>query len=166
MSQGWIQLSNALWPFCSFLFPGSHPSFTPCFQDPLSPTHTHHINTQTHTALTYIYFYGTGYPQSLFSLLQSLGSPSAEQLPSLFPGLQLDTNIPKHSLFIGPVVLTTWSPHEPFLLSAYFIGINKNTIGKNWLFFFGSLRCYFECSFYTHACLQLTKMSLTNKNWK
>lgn len=102
----------------------------------LSHPHTHHINTQTHTALTYIYFYGTGYPQSLFSLLQSLGSPSAEQLPSLFPGLQLDTNIPKHSLFIGPVVLTTWSPHEPFLLSAYFIGINKNTIGKNWLFFF------------------------------
>lgn len=127
----------------------------------LSLTHTHHINTQTHTALTYIYFYGTGYPQSLFSLLQSLGSPSAEHLPSLFPGLQLDTNTPKHSLFVGST-LTTWSPHQPFLLYTYFIRINKNTIGKHWLFFFCTLRRYFEWSF-LHKCTLTAYQNVTDK---
>lgn len=80
----------------------------------LTLTHTHHINTQTHAALTHVSFYGTGYPQNFFSLLQSPSSLCAEHLPSLLSALQLDTNHPKHGLFTA--FLTIWSLNHAFLL--------------------------------------------------
>jgi len=102
----------------------------------LSLTHTHHINIQTHTALTQISFYGAGYPQRFFSLLQNSRNPCAEHLPSLLSALQLDTNSPKHGLFTGSAFLTFWSLHHSFLLKAYLIKGNKNTSGKYLLFRF------------------------------
>lgn len=101
----------------------------------LSLTHTHHINTQTHTALTHISFCGTGYPQS-FSLQQSSSSLYAENLPPLLPGLQLHANTPEHSLFTGSAFLTTWLPYQLFLLHVYLIKSNRNTVGKYQLFSF------------------------------
>lgn len=115
----------------------------------LSLTPTHHINTQTHTALTHISFYGTGYPQSFFSLVQSSSSPCAEHLPSLFSGLQLDTNSPKQALFTGSAFLTIWSLRHSFLLQVYLIKNNKNTAGKYLLFkgFF----VFYNVSLHIHA---------------
>lgn len=120
----------------------------------LSLTHTHHINIQTHTALTHVSFYGTGYPQSFFSLLQSSSSPCAEHLPSLLSGLQLDTNSPKHGLFTGSAFLTIWSLHHSFLIQAYLIKSNKNTPGKYLLLrIFCILQCYFMTAYFTHTLL-------------
>lgn len=121
----------------------------------LSLTHTHHINIQTHTALTHVSFYGTGYPQSFFSLLQSSSSPCAEHLPSLLSGLQLDTNSPKHSLFTGSAFLTIWSLHHSFLLQAYLRKSNKK---HSWKVpaaqdFLYSTVLFYDCLFYTYTLI-------------
>lgn len=116
----------------------------------LSLTHTHHINTQTHTALTHVSFCGTGYPQSFFSPLQSSSSPGAEHLPCLLSGLQLDANSPKQGLFTGSAFLTIWSLRHSFLFQVYLIKGNKNTSGK-YLLFRGFL--YFAMLFYIYMLI-------------
>lgn len=120
----------------------------------LSLTHTHHINTQTHTALTHISCCGTGYPQSFFSLLQSSSSPCAEHLPSLLFSLQRDTNSPKQGLFTGSAFLAIWTLQHSFFLQAYLTKSNKNTSGKYLLFrLFCILRCYFITAHFTYTRL-------------
>lgn len=83
MSQGWIQLSNALWPFSSFLFPGPHPSFSLCFQDPLSHPHTPHKYTDTYSSDTHFFLWHR-IPSKLFSSTK-FKQPLCREPPSYAP---------------------------------------------------------------------------------
>lgn len=154
MSQGWIQLSNALWPFPSFLFPGPHPSFIFCFQDPLSHPHTPHKYTDTYSSDTDFFLWHRIPPELLFPF-QSSSSPCAEHLPSLLCTLQLDTNSPKQGLFTGSAFLAIWTLQHSFFLQACLTKSNKNTSGKYLLFrlFLHFTMFFYYCSFYIHMLI-------------
>lgn len=153
MSQSWIQLSNALWPFPSFLFPGPHLSFSFCFQDPLSHPHTPHKYTDTYSSDTHFLLWHRIPPKLLFPFTKFKQS-LCRAPPFLLFSLQRDTNSPKQGLFTGSAFLAIWTRQHSFFLQAYLTKSNENTSGKYLLFrLFCILQCYFIAAHFTYTRL-------------